>query len=383
MIRLDPKVHVLRQPPESHSRISELDGFRAVAVLMVLACHMLEGWPLPASATAWMPRIIYSGISHGWLGVDIFFVLSGFLITGILLDDRAKPHYFRNFYARRALRILPLALLCIGIWYLAYGTRYAPFFALALMLSANMSFLFGLPVPHGPGVMWSLAVEEHFYLIWPLGVRIASRRMLVIVAGAIVLLCPIFRAWGVASGMRADGPVYVLSWFRFDGLALGALLAIFVRSVYFTARNTWIGVALVIALMCAVTKAAVPFGVFQVGAPAAAALRSPQALVLCASAMALTLAHPHSPWTSVLRSRFARWTAKLSYCLYMVHLAVGDFYYWLLAQIGISDVVRFGGPGALAVRSVAIVGASYAIAVCSHRYLESPFMRLRRYVARE
>src|SRR5438105_11596991 len=71
----------------AHARILELDGFRATAVLLVLVHHFVYGWPLPVDGIAWMPRIVRGIISHGWLGVDLFFILSGFLITGILLDS--------------------------------------------------------------------------------------------------------------------------------------------------------------------------------------------------------------------------------------------------------------------------------------------------------
>src|SRR5258708_3205680 len=97
----------------SHSRVLELDGFRAAAVLMVLVHHLFYGWPLGGSTFSLLPRVLVIGIVHGWLGVDLFFILSGFLITGILLDSKESEHYFRNFYTRRILRIAPLYFACI------------------------------------------------------------------------------------------------------------------------------------------------------------------------------------------------------------------------------------------------------------------------------
>jgi peptidoglycan/LPS O-acetylase OafA/YrhL len=85
---------------------------------MVLIHHLFYGWPTPA--LAWLPRVLRSAIEHGWLGVDLFFVLAGFLITGILIDSRESEHYFRNFYTRRVLRIVPLYLTCIVIMYFGY-----------------------------------------------------------------------------------------------------------------------------------------------------------------------------------------------------------------------------------------------------------------------
>jgi peptidoglycan/LPS O-acetylase OafA/YrhL len=100
------------------SRVPELDGFRACAVLMVLVHHLFYGWKTPALAR--LPHLIRIPIEQGWRGVDLFFVLSGFLITGILLDSKENEHYFRNFYSRRLLRIVPLYLTCIVVMYIGY-----------------------------------------------------------------------------------------------------------------------------------------------------------------------------------------------------------------------------------------------------------------------
>ena len=106
--------------PDSAHKIPELDGFRAVAVWMVLCAHLLAGWTLPEGATRGIPGPILWVVSRGWLGVDLFFVLSGFLITGILLDSRDRPKFFRNFYGRRVLRIFPLYMVVIAVTWAAY-----------------------------------------------------------------------------------------------------------------------------------------------------------------------------------------------------------------------------------------------------------------------
>jgi peptidoglycan/LPS O-acetylase OafA/YrhL len=144
------------------SRIPELDGFRACAVLMVLVHHLFYGWKTPALAR--LPHMIRIPIEQGWRGVDLFFVLSGFLITGILLDSSDNHRYFRNFYSRRVLRIVPLYLTCIILMYFGYQ-KAAPYFLLSILYLANFAHFFRIGVPHGPGVFWSLAVEEHFYLV--------------------------------------------------------------------------------------------------------------------------------------------------------------------------------------------------------------------------
>ena len=100
--------HSGNQAPIRGAHIPELDGIRALAIWMVLGDHLFYGLPNPPDALDHIPRIFLFVIGHGWLGVDLFFVLSGFLITGILLDSSPKPHSFNNFYARRFLRIVRL-----------------------------------------------------------------------------------------------------------------------------------------------------------------------------------------------------------------------------------------------------------------------------------
>lgn len=354
-------------------RIPELDGFRAIAVLMVMAEHMYDGWRLPPIG---MPRVLHFIITHGWLGVDLFFILSGFLITGILLDERSEPGYFKTFYRRRSLRILPLALTCIAIYWLFYSSHYERYFLLALLFSANLNILLGVPGPHGPGVMWSLAVEEHFYLLWPLAVRRLTVRHLAYAAGAIVLLSPVIR--GIAMHYGADSNnVYQLSWFRFDGLALGALLAIFVRSPFFTRRNTWLAVSGWILIVGAVTIVLQPYGASLPQSVMGEAIRYTQAQALFAGAMILCLAYQGSTRISVLRSSAAAYVAKLSYCLYLIHLSIGDLYYWTLHHFGVDDIATFGALGALLMRYAIIIPISFALAILSQKYLESPFLRMR------
>ncbi|MEP6835928.1 MAG: acyltransferase [Gemmatimonas sp.] len=357
------------------SHLLELDGFRALAVWMVMLDHMVDGWKLPQEAVSWMPALLWQFISHGWLGVDLFFILSGFLITGILIDGREQPKYFRNFYMRRALRILPLFYVCVLIMYFCYGGTY---FVLSLLFLANFAPAFGVPTPHGPGVFWSLAIEEHFYFVWPLVARYLSRHTLLSTAIAIIVMSPFLRYWGMVSGVQFDG-VYQYSFFRFDGLALGACLAVWARSAHFNRRGAWLLSALLMVVVGVATAITIPYGVFGTGSPMGIALRSTQAQFLFASAVALALTYRGTFLTSPLRWKFALFSAKLSYCLYLIHLSVGDLYYWLLKRLELNDLERLGPVGALGVRSVAIISVSFVLAMISQKYLEAPFMRLRKH----
>jgi peptidoglycan/LPS O-acetylase OafA/YrhL len=354
-------------------RIPEFDGFRAFAVTMVMVGHTAVGWPAQPQATSWMRRIIHGVIEHGWLGVDLFFVLSGFLITGILLDED-RNDYFGRFYVRRATRILPLAVVYIAICALAYGHPYGSYFLLALIFCANLAVPLNVAVPHGPVVLWSLAVEEHFYLVWPVLVFVLKRWALVMTAASIVVAEPVLRYWAVAHGIRGS-VVYQLSWFRFDGLALGALLALWVRGPYFTRRTVWLVVVAWTIVIGLATIALIP-SVLEPRTAAGSAMRSTQAQAIYIVAMALILAYPGSRIAAPLRSATAKHIATLSYCLYLVHLPLMDLYDWTVSRTKLNDAA-LGLTGKIAMRALIVLIVSFAIAALSQRYLEAPFMRLR------
>jgi len=354
-------------------RIPELDGFRGIAVLMVMVEHVYE----IAATRLTPPGPVDFLLTHGWLGVDLFFILSGFLITGILLDERNREDYFRSFYRRRACRILPLAIACLIVYSLVSVSTddhgYLVDFVLTLLFCANLNVFFGvLPIP-GTGVMWSLAVEEHFYLLWPLIIRRSSKRTVACLAASVILLSPIARGLAMHFGTHPQS-VYQLSWFRFDGLAMGALLAIFVRSGYFTVRNTWLAALAWLAVILIATALLTPYGVLEAKSILGETLRYTQAQALFAAAMAVALVHQGSAATAFLRSRFLGWAAALSYCLYLIHMAVGSLYVWTLHRAG---VIISSPLGALLLRYVAVFALCFALATLSGKYLEGPFLRMR------
>jgi peptidoglycan/LPS O-acetylase OafA/YrhL len=159
----------------------ELDTLRGVAILAVVFYH---GFPR-SDAVASLPgivRIVSAIAEREWLGVNLFFVLSGFLITGILLDSKGAPQYYKRFYVRRALRIVPayllLLLLLLVLPLIGIVDRRISwsFIGLSLIYLSNFTNFFGVAMQYGP--LWSLAVEEQFYLVWPAAVRNLSRRTL-------------------------------------------------------------------------------------------------------------------------------------------------------------------------------------------------------------
>lgn len=200
-----------------------LDVARGVAILMVLLDHGLasDQTIYQSYDTRSMLALDYV-LRLGHMGVHLFFILSGFLITGILLDTRSEPHYFRDFYTRRALRILPAYLLLLAVLLLTHNitARYA---AVCLLFLANMTGLFGTSNQYG--ALWSLGVEEQFYLTWPLTVRKLSLRHLTQLCIALIFLVPILR-FALLYGPPSLHDIRFKTWAVADFFAAGALLAI-------------------------------------------------------------------------------------------------------------------------------------------------------------
>lgn len=354
--------------------IPELDGVRALAVWMVIALHLTDLSRLPGAASGAIPAWLMFVLSHGWFGVDLFFILSGFLITGILLDSREQPGYFRNFYARRFLRIIPLYFTVIVVMWASYryDNRY---FILCFLFLANFQHAFNAPSPPGAGVFWSLSVEEHFYLLWPLVVRLLKRSALTIVAFAIVLITPILRLWAFQAGWTPGGEIYSYSIFRFDGLAMGALLAIWVRSRRANRRASLQVAGALCALAAAVTVAGLPLGIMSKGS----VFRYTQADLVCAGGLLAAVALRGTPYCALLRSPFARVSGQLSYCIYLIHVGIIDAYDYLMRTMGIDTVAFLGSRGALIVRCLVVIGITFAVAGLSRRFLEQPILGLKKH----
>ena len=232
---------VLPQVPQTGPRFPELDGLRGLAALGVAVIHYVFG---PAHKLPWLERAItLSEMSP--LSLDIFFILSGFLIGGILLRTQHKPDYYKTFYRRRFFRILPLyyawTALFVVLYFVAQGwglnppQGYSGAFYLASYVFLFQNFF--------PAIIrstyivqptWTLVVEEHFYLLVPLCVRRMSPRRLVQSLFAVIVLAALFR--GVLFkfiGQRSEwADIAARIWppCRADALAMGVLLAILWRS---------------------------------------------------------------------------------------------------------------------------------------------------------
>ena len=213
--------------------VPELDGLRGIAILLVMT-HRL--WPRAGGLAA------YNSVAEiGWIGVDLFFVISGFLIAGILLDTRDEPDALRNFYARRVLRIFPLFYLFIGGMLLTFPILSGGFDHSAYLQKSGSPFWYllqlgnipegvlGRDPPYWLAPVWSLAIEEQFYLSFPWLVRAVDRKKLARILVGFIALAPIVRTTGLLLFPQLDRFPYEFTLCRVDTIAVGCLLAIIVR----------------------------------------------------------------------------------------------------------------------------------------------------------
>ena len=320
----------------SKSRVPELDGLRGLAIFLVVLFHYASQEGLAAGVA---PRLLQRCVVLGWSGVDLFFVLSGFLIGGILLDVRSSGFYYRTFYARRFFRIIPIYYL----WVTAYivlvsvaGTRiqaisnsgatlplgyrvYSYYLFLQNFRSSSFPGLAGAWFGH----LWSLAVEEQFYLIAPLVVRFVSPRKLPYVLGAVIVLAPAFRT---TLRLAAGAPPTLVTFLmpsRADALAIGMLLAAFWRvehvRVWFRGNIGTIYAAGGIALLgvSALWIWAPNSGNLAMQIPGFTCLAAFYACLLL-----ISLVHSSGPIAALMRMAWLRELGKVSYCMYIIHLVM-------------------------------------------------------------
>ena len=307
-------------------RTPELDGIRGVAALMVVFYHAFF-WSMTAGTWSGVSRLVASITQIGWLGVDLFFVLSGFLISSVLLRTKGKARYFKNFYARRALRILPVYYGLLVVLTFLNPARNFTFVLISLVFLSNMAPLLNVPMQYGP--LWSLSVEEHFYLGWPLIVFLFSPTALTIISSAVVLLEPLVRLWGFARG----SDIFGLSWYRFDGLALGSLAAIFAQSRY-RSRRSLTAFAIISAVIAgAFSIVGHPFGIWTRTHPVGAALQFTCSELIFIAFIAIVVAWSGTQFTLLLRVPVLRFLGEISYCLYVVHVLI--FQLW-------DELIKYG-----------------------------------------
>jgi peptidoglycan/LPS O-acetylase OafA/YrhL len=358
---------------EQPQHVPELDGIRGLAALAVVAFHaptLLDGAHWSTAAARWT--------RGGWLGVDAFFALSGYLITRGLLKAREEPHYFARFYGKRALRILPLYFLYLGALVLASPLLPARYYDPAEGDLAFFATLMGnIPDAVGryPGAclspLWSLAVEEHWYLLWPLLVWQRTARRLIAVCAGIFLVAIGTRA--LAETFLAPHASHMLTPCRLDGLAAGAVVSLFARlrgdaSVAAWCRD-WAPFAVATLLLVALT----PFGpsIFPYVYPSELFQRVGHSATAVAAAVLVGASGYGAERTRWLRWRPLVHVGQVSYGIYLLHAAVGA-----ALTLGVPGITRLP----LELGCPLLMAATVFVATVVHRLVEAPALRLRRYL---
>lgn len=346
----------------STTHVPELDGLRGVAALAVVFHHVSQR--VIMFETGW-PHRVMDVCALGFLGVDVFFALSGYLITRILLDRRGSRGYFANFYVRRLLRLAPPYLLTIAIVALLVPGS-GKYLLLSLVYLAN--FCFVLDVPHSYPVLWSLSVEEQFYAIWPALVRFAAPLGVAALSLAICVVSPLARVHAVLAG--AENYAY-LSWYHFDGLAWGALLAVLLasgrwnRGAPMRRATTAAGALLLLAALSlyVTAKKDLAIALFYSAVP-----------MMTVALIGYALERP--PLLAPLRSKFLRFFGDISYWLYLIHflfLNEADAY----LRTRHPEVLARGGWLPVLLLLTAVLVPSMVSGIAVRRFIELPILRLK------
>lgn len=323
--------------------IPALDGIRGLAVILVLFCHgtgRAFGETANEVFSGPIDRTILSLARVSFTGVDLFFVLSGFLITGILFDAKGKDHYFRNFYARRTVRIFPLyyafLVLFLVIWpelpawmSQGFGARPAPD-AWYWLYHSNYAQSYykdlGVSTEHVVHVSWSLAIEEQFYLAWPLVVFSFGRKTLLKITVGMFIGSIVCRTGLLLAGKPSWATGFTPC--RLDGLAVGAAIALFARGR--TGIAPLLRPALVIFPAATVAILILVFGMQKMGyrqgigqSPGYVIIGATLFALLYGALLTLTAAAAKETLISHIFSHsILRTFGKYSYAIYLFHLPI-------------------------------------------------------------
>lgn len=337
-----------------------------------------------ASPTGLLDRVLLHGAGAGWVGVDLFFVLSGFLITGILYRSRNEPGYFRNFYARRSLRIFPLYYAALAVTFLLLpvflsGSR------ILNELRADQGWYWaylsnvrvaeeGFPASLTIGHFWSLAIEEQFYLVWPLVVFLLPRRQLLAVALAMIAGALVLRSGLILYGHTTAA--YVLAPARMDGLALGAALAILghhPKGLERLGRLVLPVLGVTASLLAGIFV--LRHGLFPHDAVVQTAGYTLLSCFFGAVLAAAVRAVPGTPLNRALTARPLLFFGKYSYGIYVFHQPISGMLKRGLVQPGI---LALGSPWMTQLAFTTLATAlSVAAALVSWNLLEKHFLKLK------
>jgi len=367
-------------------RIKELDGLRGLAVLAVIAIHAFK------RASEFTDNLFLNLVtrltSAGWVGVDIFFVLSGFLITGILLRTKERSDYFKNFYVRRVLRIFPLYYVVMAVILLlvpVLDPEYTPtipkILPYMLLYVQNWTNLFDAPhMTVFLAVTWSLAIEEQFYFMWPAVVYFTRKETLLKLSIGVIVASILFRFVGfffLWKPLEAAHIYYYNTFTRLEELIAGGLLA-----QAFTLPGWkehiqkvalpmfWAGLT-AFFLLCLGNFPALPHPVNSI--PLALGGYTSVAVFASALVAILTTFKDDSPFRCLFRNGFLTFWGKYSYSAYLVHMPM------VFVMLDVVSYYHLLGWRAYGLYLLLVFGSTALISFLTWHLLEKHFLNLKRY----
>ena len=359
------------------THVPALDGVRGVAILLVLAAHFGGGRKFASIIMQAVGQLM----AGGWVGVDLFFVLSGFLITAILLKTLNLPEYYRSFYGRRILRVFPIYYLTLIVTFIISLISHQPWrwYQYSFFLFANnIVVVFHDDVGYvGPGLIlsafWSLAIEEQFYLFWPYLIRAATRSQLLLWLFLCALIGPlVLRVIFVNLG--STNAAYNLLLSRMDALAAGGLLAFLHR------RGTLddIRARIPIGIMCISVAGFLGIGLFERTLAWNTGLMMTAGFDLTALgslAFIWSVLIPNSPTQFVCAAQPLRFFGKYSYGMYIYHQIFQNYMMKYLYPIA-TRISHSSSLGAIVYFFTAISLVT-AVSVISYHLFEARFLQLK------
>jgi peptidoglycan/LPS O-acetylase OafA/YrhL len=351
----------------------ELDALRFFAFLGVFIFHAAPrtmDFYTAAGVPLWLGNLFIATFGAGAYGVDLFFALSAYLITNLLLRERANTGALdlRGFYVRRILRIWPLYLAFVA--FAAVMAMVVPQQQLPLryvigycLLAGNWVYVFhGLPASFAIP-LWTVSIEEQFYLVWPLALRKATVQTMAALAVGLLCLANVWRVWLAISTAPIDAMEYN-TFTRLDPIALGILIALFSHKLPQLSRRQRI------TLLCGGVATWIAVYAFSVSSnpPKFSTWRMALGHPLTALASVAVLLSAMGSQHAFLRNKLLLYLGKISYGLYVLH----EFAHFCAARM-----IRASTPPTVMAQSVAGLALTILLAAASYRWLESPFLRLK------
>lgn len=397
--KADAQARASLGPAQEAPRVPFLDGIRGLAILLVILHHGNQV-QLRSQFDIWLMNFTQTS----WVGVDLFFVLSGFLITGILLDTRNSGRYFRSFYARRAVRIFPLYYLSIFVFFYIYFPIFEPgnsdiqtlkdreIWYWTYLSNIYTAYHGAWPRANHLVHLWSVSIEEQFYMVWPAVVLLLNRQRLKFACLCLIGASFLLR---VVLMLSHAGPIptYASTATRLDGLVLGALIAAMVREpseIDRLVRNMRIAGAMGLA---AIIGFFIAYGGMNMTAvfDHKGELTLHQFLIITVGILAVSLtfgwflvaglvAAPRSLLVRILSNRVLRIFGKYSYCIYLWHLPIHLYLTQGLRLYPYRFPTLFGSQIiGQTILYAALIGLSLLAAILSWNLFEKQFLKLKRY----